>query len=108
MGLNTYEVNPMGFELQESDRTRASLELLYNVSRELASQLDLDVLLAKILRLTIETIGAKSGSILVLDDHGKVADGALNTDGEHHDHSGPRLADTFEKGLAGWVVRSGR
>ncbi len=41
MGLNTFEVNPMGFELQESDRTRASLELLYNVSRELASQLDL-------------------------------------------------------------------
>jgi len=77
MGLNTYEVNPMSLEYQESDRTRASLELLYNVSRELASQLDLDALLAKILRLTIETIGAESGSVLVLDDHGKVADGAL-------------------------------
>lgn len=106
MGLNTFEVNPMGFELQESDRIGASFELLYNVSRELVSQLDLDALLARILRLTLETIGAESGSILVLDDHGKVADGALNTDGEHHDHAVPRLADTFEKGLAGWVVRN--
>lgn len=96
----------MTSELHESRRTRASLELLYNVSRELASHLDLDALLDEILQLTIATIGAESGSILVLDDRGKVVDGALSREGEVRNYTLAQLTDTFEEGLAGWVVRN--
>jgi PAS domain S-box-containing protein len=96
----------MSSELHESERTRASLDLLYNVSRELASHLDLDALLAEILQLTINTIGAESGSILVLDDRGKVVDGALSREGEVRNYTFTQLVDTFEHGLAGWVVRN--
>lgn len=87
-----------------TERARASLELLYRISRELAAHLDLRELLQRILRLTLENVGAPSGSILVLDEHGAVTEGALAFGGKVHDHTADQLADTFERGLAGWVV----
>lgn len=86
------------------ERERASLELLYNISRELAAQLELRRLLQHILQLTLEAVGATSGSILVLDDRGSVLEGALAFGGKVHDHTAEQLADTYERGLAGWVV----
>ena len=96
----------MSSNLQASERTSAALELLYEISREFASQLDLDALLAQILELNIDKIGAEFGSILILDDRGKVVEGALNREGEYRDHTLHQLAETFDKGLAGWVVRN--
>ena len=96
----------MSSNLQASERTSAALELLYEISREFASQLDLDALLAQILELNIDKIGAEFGSILILDDRGKVVEGALNREGEYRDHTLNQLAETFDKGLAGWVVRN--
>jgi NtrC-family two-component system sensor histidine kinase KinB len=89
---------------EPTERARASLELLYSISRELAGQLDQHKLLQRILQLTIENVGATSGSILVLDEDNGVTEGALAFEGEVHDHTAPQLADTFERGLAGWVV----
>jgi len=66
--------------------------------------LDLRQLLQHILQLTLETVGAPSGSILVLTDQGRVQEGALAYEGKVHDHTAEQLADTFERGLAGWVV----
>jgi PAS domain S-box-containing protein len=85
-------------------RERASLELLFRISQELAAQLDLRRLLQRILQLTLETVDAPSGSILVLDEKGEVTEGALAFGGKVHDHTADQLADTFERGLAGWVV----
>src|SRR3990170_8242246 len=86
------------------ERARTSLELLYNISRELAAQLDLRRLLQHILELTLEAVGASSGSILVLDESGAVQEGALAFGGKVHDHTAEQLTDTYERGLAGWVV----
>lgn len=91
-------------EKRATERTRASLELLYSISRELTAQLDLRELLQRILRLTLEAVGAPNGSILVLDEAGEVTEGALAFEGRVHDHSAEQLRDTFEHGLAGWVV----
>ncbi len=92
--------------VQPTDRSRALLDLLYRTSRELAVQLDLRRLLQHILQLTLETIGVSSGSILVLDEKGQAIEGALAHDGQVHDHTATQLADTFERGLAGWVVEN--
>lgn len=89
---------------QPTERARTSLDLLYSISRELAAQLDLRELLQRILQLTLENVGAPSGSILVLDEEGRVSEGALAYGGQVHDHTADQLADTFERGLAGWVV----
>ena len=87
-----------------AERARASLELLYTISRELAAQLDLRELLQRILQLTLENVGAPNGSILVLDEAGRVIEGALAFGGRVHDHTADQLADTLARGLAGWVV----
>lgn len=86
------------------ERTRASLDLLYSISRELTAQLDLRELLQRILQLTLEAVGAPAGSILVLDEQGEVTEGAVAYGGRVHDHTAEQLRDTYEHGLAGWVV----
>jgi PAS domain S-box-containing protein len=90
----------------EVETTRASLELLYHISRELTTALDLRTVLQRVVFLSMRTVGAISGSIIVLDDNGKPVESAIIT-GEHvHDHTTQRLRITLEKGLAGWVVRN--
>jgi NtrC-family two-component system sensor histidine kinase KinB len=89
-----------------SQKARASLELLYSISRELASQLDLSELLARILKLTLETIGGDTGSIVVLDEQGRVAEGTYIRQGNLYAHTGDQLAETIEGGLAGWVFNN--
>ncbi len=88
----------------ESQKARASLELLYSISRELASQLDLSELLARILKLTLETIGGNTGSIVVIDEQGRAAEGTYFHQGKLHEHTAEQLAETLEGGLAGWVL----
>lgn len=86
------------------ERTRASLELLYAISRELAAQLDLREVLKRVLQLTMANVNAPSGSIIVLDERGYVSEGALAYGGKVHEHTAQQLTDTYERGLAGWVV----
>jgi len=93
-------------EAQATERERASLDLLYAISRELTGELDLGDLLQRVLELTMTNVGARSGSILVLDEEGQVIEGALAYDGKVHDHTAERLAETFEQGLAGSVVKN--
>jgi len=88
------------------ERTKASLDLLYSISRELTAQLDLRELLQRILQLTLEAVDAPAGSILVLDERGEVTEGAVAYGGRVHDHTADQLRDTYEQGLAGWVVEN--
>ena len=96
----------MSAEAKTTERERASLDLLYTISRELTGELELRGLLQRVLDLTMTNVGALSGSIMVLDETGKVTEGALAYDGKVHDHTAERLAETFEQGLAGWVVEN--
>ena len=89
-----------------TERTKASLDLLYSISRELTEQLDLRELLQRVLQLTLEAVRAPAGSILVLDEYGEVTEGAIAYGGKVHDHSAEQLRDTYEQGLAGWVVEN--
>ncbi|MCK4976109.1 MAG: hypothetical protein KAS36_04185, partial [Anaerolineales bacterium] len=90
----------------ENQDTRASLELLYEISREIAAALDLRAVLERILFLSAENIGAISGSILVLDEDGQPADSAIITGTQFHEHATHQLRITFDQGLAGWVSRN--
>ena len=46
------------------DRTRSSLELLLNISRELASSLDLHTVLERVLVLSTRHVGAERASLI--------------------------------------------
>jgi PAS domain S-box-containing protein len=88
------------------ETTRASLELLYHISRELTTALDLRAVLQRVVFLSMKTIGAISGSIIVLDDAGHPMESAIITGAQVHDQTTQRLRATLERGLAGWVVRN--
>lgn len=88
------------------DQTRALLELLYHVSREVATALDLRTVLQRVLSEAIENVGGERGTIVVLDDNGKPVDATIVHGSEFHDHTTQQLLDTVERGLAGWVVRN--
>jgi NtrC-family two-component system sensor histidine kinase KinB len=88
------------------DTTRASLELLYNVSRELASALDLRAVLQSVLSLSLANVGGERGSIVVLDDQGQPVDAAIVYQNRILTHTTQQLRETVEHGLAGWVVKN--
>jgi hypothetical protein len=92
-------------EFKEDISTRATLELLYHISRELSSALEMRTVLERVLFLSMQNVGAISGSIIVLDDNGKPVDSAIITGDMVHNHTTQRLRDTLDRGLAGWVVR---
>src|SRR5215207_621528 len=91
---------------QEKDRTKALLELLYHVSRELATALDLRTVLQRVLYEAIQNVGGERCSIVVLDDAGKAVDATIVYGTQVLEHTTQQLRDTTERGLAGWVIRN--
>lgn len=90
---------------QEQARTKALLELLYNVSREVATALDLRTVLQRVLYEAMQNVGGERCSIVVLDDAGKAVDATIVYGEQFHEHTTQQLRDTVERGLAGWVIR---
>jgi len=97
-------MNP--FPENDNMNNTSSLELLYHVSREIATTLDLPVLLKRILTLSMENIGAINGSIIAMDDIGNPVASALIINTLVVENSGENLKETLENGLAGWVVKT--
>lgn len=88
------------------DRSRALLELLVKVSREVATALDLRTVLQRVLYACIQYIGGERGSIVVMDDLGRPVDATIVYGKQFHDHTTQQLRETVERGLAGWVVQN--
>ncbi|MGZ6346096.1 MAG: GAF domain-containing sensor histidine kinase [Anaerolineales bacterium] len=85
---------------------KSTLEFLFNVSRELASALELRTVLQRILFQSLKYVGGERASIVVLDDNGRAIDSAIVYGRKVHDHTTQQLRETVERGLAGWVVRN--
>ena len=93
--------------LQNQDnRAKALLELLYHVSRELATALDLRTVLQRVLYEALQNVGGERCSIVVLDDAGKALDATIVYGTQVHEHTTQQLRDTMERGLAGWVIHN--
>ncbi len=88
------------------EETKSTLEFLYNVSRELASALELRTVLQSILFQSLKYVGGERASIVVLDDNGAAVGSAIVYGHTIHDHTTQQLRETVERGLAGWVVRN--
>lgn len=84
---------------------RAVLELLYKVSREFATALDLNTVLTRVLFSAINNVGGERGSVVVMDDNGKTVESAFVYGDQVRDSSTLHLKDTMDRGLAGWVGR---
>jgi capsular exopolysaccharide synthesis family protein len=91
-----------------NERSRVSLDVLYAISRELATQLDLKELMQRVLQMTLDSFGASSGSIIVLDDRGEAMEGVMIYEGRVQTQDSEQLADVIDRGLAGWVIKHRR
>jgi PAS domain S-box-containing protein len=84
--------------------TRSSLELLFNVSRELTSALDLHTVLTRVLFLSTSSVEAERGSVIVMNEHQQPVDAAIIYEGRLVSYTVDSLKSTLGQGLAGWVV----
>jgi two-component system, NtrC family, sensor histidine kinase KinB len=88
------------------DTTRSSLELLYDISRELAGALDLGSVLERVLFLSVHNVGAERGSVIVLNERQEPYEAAIVVGNLLLPKSTEDLKETLEQGLAGWVMRN--
>ncbi len=84
--------------------TQESLELLYHISREIASTLDLTVVLQRVLSLSLRTIGAVSGSLIVIGEDGTPLEAAIIYEDTVLEPNTERIQNLVSDGLAGWVI----
>ena len=89
-----------------TDAARSSLGLLFNISRELTSALDLHTVLTRVLSLSTGNVGAERGSVIVMDEHQQPIAAAIIVDERLVPYTVDQLKSTLEQGLAGWVVRN--
>lgn len=86
--------------------TRNSVDLLYAISNELDSELELQEILQRVLSLTIDNLGASSGSVLILDENGEVNESVMTYAGKVL--MDKHLDDIVDRGLARWVIENGQ
>jgi PAS domain S-box-containing protein len=86
------------------DRTKASLELLLSISRQLVTSLDLGTVLDRVLMLSIDNVGAERGTLIVLDENQNPVTAAVIYNDVIHEYTIDQLKDTLTRGLAGWVL----
>jgi PAS domain S-box-containing protein len=103
--MSEYPDRPPLVSDEDTSVFRSSLELLYEIGREVTADLDLRTLLHRVLFLTMKNVGAISGSIIVIDEDGQPGESALLILGQTHQHTALQLRVTYEHGLAGWVAR---
>ena len=96
---------PTTSELQKRSQ-KESLELLYRISHEVATTLDLATVLERVLSLSLNTIGANTGTIIVLDEAGNPLESAMILKDQVITHTNEQLMATLKEGLAGWVVKN--
>ena len=84
---------------------RERIELLYDISRKLSSRLDLNQVLSDILSLTVPSVEASKGSIMVFDESGQACHQILARKGLSRPVAEQVVAQVLDKGLAGWVVK---
>lgn len=90
----------------EEERNR--LQLLYNISRAIATQLDREQMMADILAQTQAAVGATKGSIMLVDAHLEVTHRILIRSGLTPEVADKVTREVMRRGLAGWLVRNNR
>ena len=91
--------------IPKSKSSTGSLDLLYHISRELASAIELSTVLQRVLELALENASGSSGALLVLDQEGLPIDSIIIVKNKVIDETTEQLRFTLDQGLAGWVAR---
>lgn len=82
------------------------IEILYEITQQFASTLELDDVLGKALTLTVKAVKAASGSIFLLDMSGKVVRSILARGDMPPQIRYPLVQTVMNQGFAGWIAQS--
>lgn len=88
---------------REEAQNRAWVELLFNVSREFSSSLELDETLGRVLSMTVQVVGASEGSIFLLEGNGAVSRSIIARSELPPEVRRPTIETVMREGFAGWV-----
>lgn len=90
----------------EEERNR--LQLLYNISRAISTQLDLETMMATIITHTQAAVGATKGNIMLFDESGEVSHKFLIRAGAQVEVADSVTRAVMNEGLGGWLVKQKR
>ncbi|MFW6182455.1 MAG: response regulator [Chloroflexota bacterium] len=90
----------------EEERNR--LQLLYEISRAISMQIDLEPMMANIIAQTRAAVGATNGSIVLLDENGRVTHRIRVHAGQSPQFTDRLSSEVMSHGLAGWLARHNR
>jgi len=90
---------------QELEREKARIETLYAIGQELSTSLDLDQVLVKTLRLVSNAVGAKYGSVMLLDHDTDTLVYRARLGGHPLPPEGKDTPFKPGIGVAGWVLQ---
>ncbi len=90
----------------EEERNR--LQLLYEISRAISTQLNLESMMATIIAQTQAAVGATKGNIMLLDENGMVNHKFLIRAGQPLEVSDSVTRAVMSRGLGGWLAQNKR
>ncbi|NPA93134.1 MAG: GAF domain-containing protein [Chloroflexi bacterium] len=79
-------------------------ERLYELARELTSDLELRSVLRRVMTFALDTVGGTAGSMVVLDEQGEVVSAVILHAGRMYENTTMQMRQVLERGLAGWVA----
>ncbi|MBK7895713.1 MAG: adenylate/guanylate cyclase domain-containing protein [Candidatus Promineifilaceae bacterium] len=86
------------------EEERHRLQLLYNISRAVSTQLDLESMMSTIIEQTQGAVGATKGNIMLLNEQGEVYHKFIIRAGSPIEISDRVTQEVMTRGLGGWLV----
>ncbi|WP_420627774.1 response regulator [Candidatus Leptofilum sp.] len=90
------------------EEERHRLQLLYNISRAVSTQLDLKSMMSTIIEETQAAVGATKGNIMLLNEQGDVYHKFIIRAGSPIEISDRVTREVMTRGLGGWLVKNKR
>lgn len=86
--------------------TQRLLEFIQLLSIMMLSGENTHHVMQRVLKLTLEAVGASSGSLILLDENGKVCEGCVANEEGFHTPDIQALSDVVEQGVAGYAIKN--
>lgn len=90
-------------QLETQEINRLGLDTVQIVSNKLRDCLHVADFMQRTLELTVELVGANSGSLLFFDERGQLIENLMLFEGKSYREQMQALGDTVKKGVSGWV-----
>jgi signal transduction histidine kinase len=102
----TSEKTSAPIEFDDLKQAKAWVRLLYQVSEEFSTSLDLDEVLGRVLSMTVKVVGATEGSIFLVNPRGEVTRSFIARAELPPEVRIPTIQTVMDEGFAAWVYHN--